>query len=660
MSEEEKKPSNKEYKPSQKEQDSTKLVYDEFDTMNEVMTDSYREFNDRTLTQFLDDSQKRANSFVPSRAEQGKDDWQSNVFTPTTRNKIKTLIASYAKTLPPISMTAVNDKRQISVARAEVMKNLVEASYTQGDSNPEKTNFYDGWNCAINGTVIKYDGYLKVEGTVKLLTNYDLTTGDVKFEEKKEIIEDEPIEINVPIQNFYIKNPYISDLQAQPAIIWVDYFDAERFDYEFQGYKNKDYVKSGAQTLSEGETQLFFGDRWKLRTNAKDRVYEVLRYYNKTKDRYIVIVNGVVMLDCPMLWGKRKKRYPFASAIFEPFANSNMFWGNSLPNILMAEQDVENALVNSMVDKTYRSLATPMLVGMANKDAFDLEDEYVDSDTKIYVDDVGQVTPMPVPQVNQSEIGMLNLIRGGLDRDSTDQVQGGTASSGATAREVVIANERAEELKGLFGLFMKDLWLQKYRLRSVNVLMNYSQAKVTAITGEEEGKTFSSQFKVYDVPNAELSDGTKGNLSIEVVEDQSQMTPATELDVREEMLRIEGRPTEIIQITSDYLDDYEYIVKIEAESVYQKSKALKMAMNQEMVQGAMTIFPEIFMANKDKFFKKWMEGYGESPDQYLEGLNMQQMMQPQMGMPGQEGPPGALAGQITAPTKSLPNLSGVQ
>ena len=41
-------------------------------------------FNDRTLKSFLDDNEKRANSYTPDRASQGKADWQANFFHPTT------------------------------------------------------------------------------------------------------------------------------------------------------------------------------------------------------------------------------------------------------------------------------------------------------------------------------------------------------------------------------------------------------------------------------------------------------------------------------------------------------------------------------------------------------------------------------------------------
>ena len=647
----------KEYKPTDKEVEKIEFIYDELQFMlDEVMNQQYPEFNDRTLTQFIDDSQRRANAYVPSKESQGKDDWQANVFTKTTRNKVKALLASIAKNPPRISMEAFDAKNRLSVIRGDILSHIVEATYLQGDNNPEYTIYMDGWNCTINGTVVKYDGYIKTTDKVKIITGYDLEKGEVEFEEQEEIIEDKPIEIDVPLQHLLIKNIRIADIQEQPALIWLQYLEEEQFEREFNGYKNFDKVPDKSSTLATEELQIFFYDKWKDRVQNK-KCYEVLRYFNKQKEQYCIIANGVLLFDGPMLWGKRKKRYPFAKQVFEPFANAHFFYGNSLPNILMAEQDVENALINSMLDKTYRSVVAPMLVGIVNRDSFDLEDEYVDQDTNIYVEDINQVKPMPVEGIQQGEITMLKIIQQGMDRSATDQVQSGASWSGSTAREIVIANERAEELKDLMFTMMKDLWLQKYRIRTVNVLMNYNKTKVRHIVGEEGEKAFEETYQVFRLPNQEFATGERGIEQIEVVGTTAELARPFDLDVREEQSRLDGQPIAIKQITSDFLDDYEYIVKIETESLKQKSRAFEMAEVEDQMRGTATYFPQIFLANQQEFFKMYMERYGTSPDRFLE--NMTAPTNPMMalagGAPGQAQPAG-IPGAGGAP--ALPALSG--
>lgn len=646
-------PVDESVQPKQEQSDvdrsKVKYVYTELVDMLEVINQGYAEFNTnnatgyRTLRQFLDDSQKRANSFTPSNATQGKEDWQANVFTRTTRNKVKALLAGIAKNPPSVSMTAVNEANQTSSIRAEMMKTCVDASYVEGDNNPKMEMFFDGWDCTVNGTVIKYDGYLKVKNKVRYVKSYDNTTGEMEIEEREEYTEDQAIEVQIPLLNFLVKSAYIRDVQKQPAVAWVEVKSKEEAEYEWGDFPNWKKVKNAGQLVAAELQTAFFGEHWMSRVGVEQ--YEIVRYYNKIKDIYRVVINGVLILDAPLLWGQKRKKYPFAKTILEPFANSMFFWGNSLPNILMAEQDVENALINSFTDITYREVTTPLLIGEVNKDDFDLEDDQVDSDTRIYVKDVTQVTPMPVKGITAGGFNMLKQIQSGMEKDSTDSVQGGKAGTGSTAREIVIANERADEIKGLFFSMMEDLWLQKYRLRPLNIMMNYSTPRlIEEFQGDE--KVVKEMYKVFRLPEQELSDGSTGVREVQVVKDKNQLARPFELDTMETKRRMEGNPTEISQITSTYFDDWEYVAKIQSDSMYQKSKSLKMSMNQEKITGAAKLFPEIFMANKNEFFKMYMETYGDDASKFELPPPMQAAV-PGMeavansGMPPAGAPPAA-------------------
>ena len=67
---------------------------------------------------------------------------------------------------------------------------------------------------------------------------------------------------------------------------------------------------------------------------------------------YRIICNGVELFNGPMLWiditrkNFGRKAYPVAKTIYEPFANTDFFYGNSLPNSAMGEGDVLNTLYN--------------------------------------------------------------------------------------------------------------------------------------------------------------------------------------------------------------------------------------------------------------------------------------------------------------------------
>jgi hypothetical protein len=89
----------------------------------------------------------------------------------------------------------------------------------------------------------------------------------------------------------------------------------------------------------------------------------------------------------------------------------------------MGEQDIINAFYNMVSDKTFKGLVTNLLIGNTNKDDFDLMDENITLDSKIYVQDINQVKEMPNSGVTSSEFNMIKLISAGLDLSSVDAAQ---------------------------------------------------------------------------------------------------------------------------------------------------------------------------------------------------------------------------------------------
>ena len=124
--------------------------------------------------------------------------------------------------------------------------------------------------------------------------------------------------------------------------------------------------------------------------------------------------------------------------------------------------------------------------------------------------------------------------------------------------------------------------------------------------------------KKYRIPNSELSTGESGMMEVRVGTESdvaaAQRTvgytpdkqPFNALDVEEEMSNVKGEKTEIVVIPYDYLDDWEYEIEVMTETLYQRGKSLDMAIEAEKLTAVTTMFPEIFMANRGKFFGKLM------------------------------------------------------
>jgi hypothetical protein len=613
------------YAPSVNQKARIQFVYDERSDMIKKRDQAYVHFNDRTLKEFIDDSEKRMNAYVLDKKSQGKEEWQANFATRAYANKAKALLAATARDLPAMRFKAVNSKNQFDYVAGDVVKNLTNHSYNQGD--PREEVFFLGWSNVTHGTVLSCEDIQKNVYKKSSIKSFDLITGDIEEEVKETETYGEPYSYEVPLMNLLIKNFYMRDIQQQPGIILEKYYaDKDRFEKEYGMYPNFNKVKDMADIKPE-EHDTYFHAKWS-ETIKEGKGYLVSRYMNKyrgPRGLYRIIANGVELYNGPMPWtGVTRKDYgravyPIAKTIYEPFADANFFYGNSQPNSAMGEGDVLNTLYNSSLDKQYRSLVPYLLIGMVNKDMLDLEDEVVAGDTKIYVDDINQVKQMELKGITDSDVKMIDLISRGLDLTTLDPQQEGAAQKYVTARAAVAADERARQLKGIFTGFMESLWMQKFRLRVPNVLLTFSMPHVIEVVGEEGAKQISQKYQLFNVENADLSDGTKGTLGIEFrPKEDFQDTKALRLNVEAEEERgyLSGNPYEKMILSYGRLQDIAYDVEIIPETMWQASQALAMAMVIEKLGFIQKFFPEYFAANKELLFTDFVGNYGDDANRY--------------------------------------------
>ena len=663
----------KPYAPTEAQALRIKFVYDERADMKEKKDQPYVQFNDRTLVEFVDDSEKRLNAYVLDRESQGKEEWQSNFATRAYANKAKALLAATARDIPDMHFKAVNEDDQYDHFAADIAKNLLRHSFHQG--NPQEDMFFLAWSVVGKGTVLSCEDIQKNVYQKSRIKSFDLLTGDVEEELLEKETYGEPYSYEIQLSDLLIKNFYIRDIQEQPAIIHESYYaDKERFDAIFGRYPNAVHVKD-LKDIKPEESNTFFHEKWK--EACKDgKGYYVCRYMNKWQGRrglFRIVANGVELYNGPMLWaditrkGMGRPVYPIAKTIYEPFANTDFFYGNSMPNSAMGEGDVLNTLYNTGLDKQYRSMVPPLLIGMVNKDMLDLEDEMVAGDTKIYVDDIAQVKQMELKGITDSDVKMIDLISRGLDLTTLDPLQQGMPQKYVTARASGAADERARQLKGVFFMFMESLWLQKVRLRLPNILMTYTMPKLVEVIGEDGATKLIEKARTFNVEQAELSDGARGTLGVQFMpREQMADRKAVKLDIEAEEERnyLAGNRYEKVVMTYDRLRKLAFDIEIVPESLWQGSQSTNMAKVSEKVQMINKIFPEYFAENKELLFRDVVKIYDDDPGRYKlpkpmdfsqeKGLGIAEAMAGVKGGVGANGgsPTNPLEGQeVTVPTE---------
>lgn len=606
------------YRPTVEESEARTLLYKNLEYMRDLKNRPMPQFQNgpngaRSWLQMLDDSEAIINVFTPSREEAGKGDWQSNanVAGAEVRAKMRAVAAGVGLKVPEMAFSATNTKGIRSAKRGEIFKNIVRQTYAFG--NPALNAFLETWQMLGHGVVFEYEGYKTGGAMQEVVESFNTLTGEIKTKKQYVKMDGEPFNILLNPQEFYWWTFFCRDVQDQPRVAWVQKYTRREIELEFSKYKNYKFIRSKSEVTSLQLQESTFFKEWGNRVEEEE--FEVFRTYSKEDDGstgklkgYEVWINGVPILRCPLLWGEKKKVYPFAKQVPEYFANSNFFVGPPFAIILEGYGDNKNMLVNSLVDKVARGLDPLKLVGLQNRDLLDVESEIHTADSTIYVPDIQAVKFMDAPQVNQGELMLMQMLDKGIELISIDRTQQGqTTGTRKTAREVVVADQRAQELKGNLYLSLEDLWIQKTRLRVSVVISHFLKDKAAAET---------TKGQIISIKDYTFSDGTRGTLDIHVADSKGKLLDQKEIEAREAAAQQEGQNYKLISMLRSFIDEWEYDFNVLPDSLKKQDEAAKHEELMGEISTLTQLFPEFFVANKDKYLAEVLALRGQHMDEF--------------------------------------------
>lgn len=603
------------YVPTPKEQDDRTRVYGNIEKMRELKNTPRPHFQtgpdgERSFNAYLDDSERMLNGYTLSREDQGKEEWQSNLLDNVTRAKLKAVAAGLGLRVPEMVFEAVDKNGIRSALRAEIIKNVVRQTYS--DTNPTLNAYLETWRMMSHGVIFEYEGFKTGGAMQEVVESFNSLTGEVKTKKEFRKMDGKPFSVLINPQEFYWWTFFVNDIQEQPRLAWVQHYNKRELELEFSKFPKYKFVKDKkeASSFAPMQEQLYF-QKWSERVGDEDD-YEVIKYYSKADEGthygYEVWINGVPMIQCPLLWGDKEKVYPFAKQIAEPFANSNFFVGMSFPAILEAYQDSKNTVLNTLIDKLYRSVDPLKLVGLENRDLLDVESAITSQDNTIYVPNIETVKFMQHPIINQGELAMLQILERGIESGSVDpQQQGLSSKTRKTATQSAIEDSRAQDLKSSIFLFLEDLWFQKVNLRTQIILTHYLKDKAA----RED-----TRDRIITIKDYSFGDSSRGILDIYVAKNKRDRLSQQEIEAREMTMEQQGIAYKLISMDMDYLNDWKYDFRIIPQSFHKQDKANKEAELMGEVQQITTLFPEFFLANKDKYLKDVLEVHGKHIDEY--------------------------------------------
>lgn len=584
-----------------KQREAIETVLDDYTKARGFMQKSYNYFNGRNLYDCIDDWTKRWNGYIPAQNPL-LDTTQSQIFLNYTRNAVISYLVKVAMNTVKPKIVAVNKKNNTQSKQfAQFLKDANQ--YSLNAENADSKFFAAALETTVKGTVLTYEGYLRQEQEMEVPDKYDSTTGKMKTKKVKKVLYDDCYQKIHPVEDFYIANPYQPDVQKQEFIIPRRITTYSEAKAEFGHYPMFDMVKAGAYTITSDVTTFYKNQL--ISELAKDQV-EILPWFNKTKNKHILLINGV-----PIYIGVipfKDGNYPYAKAIFEPFAN-DFFWGAGFPNKIMGEQDLKNMLFNMMVDKTSGSL---LPYGLSSDLDDIIEDEVLAPNKIRKVGDINKWKFDTLPGISPGEVQMLQLTDKELNDNSNNASNSGSASSPRggklAARQVMAQQQEAMQKLGFSASFLEDYERDRTMLRVNHILQFYSIPKLENITGIPGSDLNKLVFRDITLHNTRLSNGKTGTKVIKLTD---KMTPSQRESMADELSVVEatgeeaGVPTEAVAIDVNTFTDYNNQIQIVKNSSYEKNYVLQQSKRMEFAQWRLSL-AQVAPVNAPELVK-WVE-----------------------------------------------------
>lgn len=604
-----------EYKPTDKEQTVISNVFFKFRESAEGRNRNFEYFDGLNLVDYINDSVRRFTTNVDERED--IEDWQSRVHDPFTRNKVLAFLGKIVAVLPIANFTGRGDE---DVRKGIILTNLYE--YFEEIDDYEELMINVLLESIVKGTAIGYEGIEHKSRKIRNITNLN-----------EEVAVTEETETTtrlfgslIPLEDFYPSSVGIRTIKKMPYCFWRSVINYSSFCASFYSYDNHKFVQPISHTNGDKDAlKPFYVDY--TSEDVTDGNVEIIRYYNRESDEYVIIANGV-WLNPKMVKDEQiispipfnHKELPFWEIKFDLFGD--FFYGKSLPDRLKSLQDVLNVLTNMLLDQSFLTIFPPLLTN-----GFDpIEDDYLRPGRRTPIDTQG----LPIANsFMKLDIGtpsgwhqyILEYTKKIMEQSSMDQVSSGQAGVGGrtTASEIRTAADGVASLLGIFARLVNYGVKRKAILKAGNIIQAISDPKnpiLKKIGGENGVTDFKKAFNVFKIDNATLTHGKRGTKVIEVYADKSSMPTKTELVARKDLSKIDsGKDIEFIAMPASYLRDFQSDCRLVVNPKSETSKELEKALQLEKVRIYLSFFPNI--VNVNELAAQTAEKMGDDPTKVL-------------------------------------------
>lgn len=453
------------YTPTGYEKSQLNMVLERFEKMKRKRGEYEADWNNADKQRLMD------------RGERPADEWRSDLALPDTFSIIETAKAEMIDQSPGITY---RPREPGDSDKAEKLDEIFKYTWEKGSGDLELVNFVD--DALVHGIAIGEEYWRQDVVSQKNMEDFDLEKfRPLKWKKNDKTIFDDVYFNSIPIWDFYW-DPMADSLDTAVDCIKKISLPYEDFKRKYKKFPKHKKVASGGS--------VYRPEWFKPIGNLDDHEIEVIHYYNKAIDLYLVIANGVLLTPAGNPIPYKHKDFPFVRGVDILLPHS--FVGMGEPKVMKCLQDERETLRNMRLDSTHLNIQTQYIVD----DRLELDDEDLIARPhgiiRGPVDSIKPIEKIPLFAESYREEEFINddIIKA-TGIDIRMQSIGG---KGDTATEVAILKESSLKRIRLKLKLLEMMALHRIgRLRLANIQQFYPIPKVVNILGKngiEEKETF--------------------------------------------------------------------------------------------------------------------------------------------------------------------------
>jgi len=458
------------YKPTTKEMGAINMIYERMEKMKRKRQEYEQDWNDADKQRLM------------HRTDRPRDEWRSDLKLPDTFSVIETAKAEMADQSPGI---IYRPREPGDTVKAEKHTKIFDYTWEKGRGDLELLNFID--DTLVYGIAIGEEYWRQDNVEQKSLEEFDMEKFQpTSWKKTEKTIYDDVYFESIPIWSFYW-DPMGTSLDNCRDVAKILVMPTDDFQRKYKQYPNS--KKAGAGGPSSNAT--FGRPEWYIPIgNVDDYEVEIIHYYNKAEDLYLILANGVLLTNWDNPIPYKHKDFPFVRGVDVLIPHS--FVGLGEPKILKGLQDERNTIRNMRIDTTHLNIQKQYIVD----DRLELDDEdLIARPHGILRGPIDSISVVPQNPVHAEAYREEEFINDDMIKASGIDIRMQSLEGrGDTATEVAILKESSLKRIRLKLKILEKMALHRVgRLRLSNVQQFYTIPKIKKIIGEdgiEEKETF--------------------------------------------------------------------------------------------------------------------------------------------------------------------------